>query len=779
VQTKRTQAKNWFLVLLLITGCIMTLLPVSAANPVCDVKWNAEKQVIDGFGASGAFHNAGSLMVFPEISRQKILDLLFSQKEGIGLNIVRNLVGDGAASPTIEPKEGEWNWTGDEDQIWLMNEAKKYGVTRLISTVWSPPAWMKTNNSVINGGELRPEKYRAYAEYLSNYIRGYKQHHDIDIYAISLANEPDLTTDYSSCRWTSLQFKEFIKNALIPVFKKDKIKAKVIMPEQMNFDEAYAYDTLKDPAAAAGVNIIGTHGYDFAVREFPLAKSTGKAIWQTEVSNLKTVDGTIEDGLKYAKLIHDHMTITGINAWCYWWFVSSKQSGGQALIGISPDRTYDVYKRLYTIGNFSRFVRPGFVRLDTVANPAPNVFVTAYKDKVSGKFAIVAINKGDSDQIVNFKLDDFPALNSVTAYRTSESENLAKLSPIAVSDGVFMAFLRNKSVTTFVDRGTGAELPAVTSFVDSGSEPKAKDHGIIKAATKIEAEDLDEEAGTQTEPCGEGGANVGYIDNGDYLCYQKIDFGKGFPYFEARVASATAGGNIEIRLDSTTGTLIGKLSVTSTGGWQDYVTKACAVTGAAGVHDLYLVFTGGAGYLLNINWFRFTEKTVVTQNDTPVPTPIPSLAAVGDNLLNNPGFETGSTEGWNSFGPATIAAVNDQAQEGKYSAFVSKRAAAWQGIAQGMLSRMKVGKTYEVSAWVRLENKASDTVNLTFKRTDKGGDHYDWGATGTVTNTGWTKISGQYTVTANGDLTTLDLYAEGPAPEVNFYIDNVSVQEMK
>ena len=779
--------KHILLVLLLFAGLITALIPVNAADSVCNVNWNAEKQVIDGFGASGAFRQAGSLMIFPEISRQKILDLLFSQQAGIGLTIVRNLVGDSAdsgATPSIEPKEGEWNWTGDEDQIWLMNEAKKYGVTRFISTVWSPPAWMKTNNSAVNGGELKPEKYQAYAEYLANYVQGYQQHHDLDIYAVSPANEPDLTTAYSSCRWTSLQFKEFIKNYLIPVFKKDNIKAKVIMPEQMNFDDAYAYDTLKDPAGAAGVDIIGTHDYDFQVREFPLAKDTGKAIWETEVSNLKEVDGTIDDGLKYAELIHDQMTITGINAWLYWWFVTSKENGGQALIGIAPDRTFQVYKRLYTIGNFSRFVRPGYVRIDaslnSVPNPVPNVLVSAYKDKTSGKFAIVAINKGDSDQIVNFKLNNFPALNSVSAYRTSASENLAKLSPIAVSDGVLMALLRNNSVTTFVDRGTGAGLPATANFVDSGAELKPQDHGTITADTRITAADMDSQSGTQTEPCGEGGADVGYINNGSYLCYKKIDFGNGFACFEARVASATAGGEIEIRLDSTSGTLIGILAVPSTGGWQTYLTKACDVTGATGVHDLYLVFTGGAGYLLNISWFKFTNDaqtkaaTDTQKEATPTPTTIP--LAVGENLLTNPGFETGSTMGWYSFGPTVITAVSDQAQDGKYSALVTSRTQAWQGIAQGLLSKMEVGKTYTVSAWVRLQNKESDTVKLTFKRTDQGGDHYDFCAAVTANNTGWTQLTGQYKVTADGNLTTLDLYAEGPAPGVNFYLDNVSVK---
>jgi glucuronoarabinoxylan endo-1,4-beta-xylanase len=134
----------------------------------CTVRWYATRQEIDGFGGSGAFHQAGHLMRYPEEARTAMLDLLFSRQGGIGLSIVRNIVGDGGAwgdeidgpTPSIEPVEGVWNWSGDEEQIWLMREAARRGCTRFMSTVWSPPAWMKTNGSVIDGGELRTDTYR-------------------------------------------------------------------------------------------------------------------------------------------------------------------------------------------------------------------------------------------------------------------------------------------------------------------------------------------------------------------------------------------------------------------------------------------------------------------------------------------------------------------------------------------------------------------------------------------------------------------------------------------
>ncbi|RCX14850.1 dockerin type I repeat protein, partial [Anaerobacterium chartisolvens] len=126
------------------------------------------------------------------------------------------------------------------------------------------------------------------------------------------------------------------------------------------------------------------------------------------------------------------------------------------------------------------------------------------------------------------------------------------------------------------------------------------------AFTQIEAESYNSQSGIQNGSCSEGGECVGYIENGDYTVYKKIDFGSGATSFQARVSSATSGGNIEIRLDSINGTLVGTCAVPETGGWQNWVDVKCNVSGASGEHDLYLKYTGGSGYLFNVNWFTFS-----------------------------------------------------------------------------------------------------------------------------------------------------------------------------
>ena len=157
--------------------------------------------------------------------------------------------------------------------------------------------------------------------------------------------------------------------------------------------------------------------------------------------------------------------------------------------------------------------------------------------------------------------------------------------------------------------------------------------GSLNPYVKTEAETICWGSGIETEVCSEGGMNVSFIENGDYIKVKGVDFGTGATSFEARVASATNGGNIELRLDSPTGTLIGTCAVDGTGGWQAWTTKSCKVSGATGKHDLYLRFTGGSGYLFNMNWWKFSSDSA-TPTPTPVTTPTPS-GTKGD--LNNDG----------------------------------------------------------------------------------------------------------------------------------------------
>lgn len=130
----------------------------------------------------------------------------------------------------------------------------------------------------------------------------------------------------------------------------------------------------------------------------------------------------------------------------------------------------------------------------------------------------------------------------------------------------------------------------------------------INAYATIEAESYTSQSGIATEPSGEGGENVGFIQNGDWIAFSNVDFGSiGATNFSARAAT-TASGTIKIMLDGVSGTQVGTCSITNTGGWQTYTDFNISLTGSAtGVHNVYLVFEGGSGFLFNLNYFSFTE----------------------------------------------------------------------------------------------------------------------------------------------------------------------------
>jgi hypothetical protein len=130
--------------------------------------------------------------------------------------------------------------------------------------------------------------------------------------------------------------------------------------------------------------------------------------------------------------------------------------------------------------------------------------------------------------------------------------------------------------------------------------------GTLNPYVRQEAETFAWGSGIETEPSSEGGMDVGWIENGDYLKVKGAAFGSGASLFSARVAAGTSGGRIEVRLDSATGTLVGTCNVPGTGGWQSWTTVSCPVNGVTGTRDLYLRFAGGGGSLFNMNWWQFS-----------------------------------------------------------------------------------------------------------------------------------------------------------------------------
>ncbi|HET6861131.1 MAG TPA: carbohydrate-binding protein, partial [Streptomyces sp.] len=132
---------------------------------------------------------------------------------------------------------------------------------------------------------------------------------------------------------------------------------------------------------------------------------------------------------------------------------------------------------------------------------------------------------------------------------------------------------------------------------------RVKELGAPPTGTTTEAESYTSSSGVQVaeHAPASGGRTLGYIDHGDWAGYASVSTA-GAKSFSAKVSSAGAGGTIQIRSGSATGTLLGSVAVAPTGGWETFTTVSTALTGNT-TGPLFLSFTGGAGALFDIDTF--------------------------------------------------------------------------------------------------------------------------------------------------------------------------------
>jgi glucuronoarabinoxylan endo-1,4-beta-xylanase len=418
VQAKRklrSLGRTVLVLLLFVSVLFSGRLQATAAGKVdasVKVDLAATKQIIRGFGAASAW--CGSIS-------DTNMDILFKD---MGLSILRVRIAPSEiwkAAPVLVDS----GWTVE---LYNAKKASARGAI-VIATPWTPPASMKTNNSLV-GGELKPEEYANYAQYLKAFA-DYFTHNRVPLYAISIQNEPNIEVDYESCHWTGEQMRDFLKNHG-EVFG----GLRIIMPEAYNFDFRLSEPALKDPEASKYVTIIGGHLYGAMIRDYPRARREGKEVWMTE--HLVN-DQSLRAALDTAKEIHDCLTIGNMNAYIWWWVISDANG--------FLNKQYLPQKRGYVVGQFARFVRPGYYRVEATSRPAANVHVTAYKG--DGKVVIVAINRRRSPVDLEFTLENGkPA--EVFSWVTTAEDNIAPGPALAVSGGSFRAGLPAQSVTTFV-----------------------------------------------------------------------------------------------------------------------------------------------------------------------------------------------------------------------------------------------------------------------------------------------------------------------------------------
>ncbi|KRF09950.1 hypothetical protein ASG93_19180 [Paenibacillus sp. Soil787] len=269
---------------------------------------------------------------------------------------------------------------------------------------------------------------------------------------------------------------------------------------------------------------------------------------------------------------------------------------------------YIVFKGGAGVGNFDWF---------KFGNPY-TIQAESYNDTNNTSCAIIAgtviKNCNDGDWVVYKKLDLGSGYGYLTANVGVPASNAGKTAEIRLdsptgtlagtltlqSTGNYSSFLQQTVALTgasgvhdvyIVFKG-GSAIGSFDWFRFTNSNP------IV-----LQAESYSSMSGINN-----GGTVIGSCDNGDWVAYSQVNLGSGYNLFTANagVPASNAGKTAEIRLDSTTGTLVGTLTIQSTGGYSVYTEQSTALTGASGVHDIYIVFNSGSG-VGNFDWIKFSN----------------------------------------------------------------------------------------------------------------------------------------------------------------------------
>ena len=413
-------------------GLVFTSAANAIAGPAIKVDDKQTYQSIDGFGYTLTGGSATLINKLPEAAKDSLLKELFSTKNnGIGVSYLRISVGasDLSAAPfsyndlpegQTDPNQEKFSMAMEQTdfipvlkRILAINPAIK-----IMGSPWSPPTWMKDNNS-FKGGSLKPELYQSYAKYFVKYIEAMKAE-GITIDAITIQNEPLHPGNVPSMYMEAKDQANFIKTALGPAFKSAGIKTKIIVYDHNADRPDYPITILKDPEAAKYVDGSAFHLYGGKIE----ALSTVHEAFPNK--NLYFTEQWVGGPSNFPEDLKWHVSTLIIGATRNWsknvleWNLAADPEykphtvGGctsclGALTignGVSRNVAY------YIIGHASKFVPAGSVRIaSNLVNKLDNV---AFKTP-NGKMVLIVVNNAPANSTFSINYNGKVAQTSLPA----------------------------------------------------------------------------------------------------------------------------------------------------------------------------------------------------------------------------------------------------------------------------------------------------------------------------------------------------------------------------
>jgi glucosylceramidase len=390
-------------------------------HPTIEIFDKHPLQTIDGFGFALTWGSAEQLYHMDQATRKTLLKELFgTNRNSIGISYLRVSIGASDLNEYVYSYDdlpaGE---TDPELKQFSLKDEEKYVIPvlkqilgirpdiKILGSPWSAPAWMKTNGNV-KGGGLKPEYYQPYANYFVKYIQG-MQAHRIRIDAITIQNEPLNEKNTPSMRMSAPEQAAFLKNYLGPAFKGAGVTAKVLLYDHNCDLPSYPMEILSDPQANSFADGSAFHLYKGNISAMSEVHEAypKKNLYFTEYMAVEKTD-------KPTLLIAKHVSGTVIGAMRNWsrnvllWnlaadskFGPHTDNGGcpvcQGAVTIDGN---EVTRNLayYTIAHFSKFVRPGSVRIDS--SSPEGLANVAFQTPKNGMVLVVS-NTGSATQAFN------------------------------------------------------------------------------------------------------------------------------------------------------------------------------------------------------------------------------------------------------------------------------------------------------------------------------------------------------------------------------------------
>ena len=389
-------------------------------------------QEMDGFGMSLTGGSAFVINQLDATRKAALLQELFNtDKNNIGVSYLR--ISIGASDMSANPFTYDDMPTGQTDtamQYFTINEEKKDLIPilkqvlkinpsiKILGSPWTPPSWMKSNNSSI-GGKLLPQYYASYARYFVKYVQAMKQE-GIRIDAITIQNEPENPKNNPSLDMTALEQADFIKNHLGPAFKAANIDTKIILFDHNCDHPEYPITILNDAAAKKYIDGSAFHMYlgDISALSKVHDAHSDKHLYFTE--QWTSAKGEFGGDLGW------HVKNLIIGASRNWsrnvleWNLATDEKWGphteggctECLGSVTIGQEIKRNPSYYIIAHASKFVRPGSVRIaSNMVEGLPNVaFLTPM-----GKKVVIVLNESAQLQSFNIKNGNKTVSTSLSA----------------------------------------------------------------------------------------------------------------------------------------------------------------------------------------------------------------------------------------------------------------------------------------------------------------------------------------------------------------------------